>query len=241
MKRPYLDPHDHAFANGPVFKRPASIEAARALFDRPEDGERLMELFELFETGAECGSGLRLGLNARLLTPNGERRVRTGRDCAIRGIIRCEGDGRAAIGDEVYVGDGVIVSVRTSVEIGDGTLIAHGAQIFDNDTHPLDAEERLQHFRAILKTGPKGRKPDDFPVAAAPVRIGARCWLGFSSAVMKGVALGDEAIVAAGAVVTADIPARSVAAGNPARVVKSPDGAARPLRPLGRLFGRGEG
>jgi acetyltransferase-like isoleucine patch superfamily enzyme len=241
MKRPYLDPHDHAFANGPVFKRPASPEAARALFDRPEDGDRLFELFELFERGAECGPRLRLGLGARLLTPDGERRVRIGRDCAIRGIIRCEGHGQAVIGDEVYIGDGVIVSVRTSVEIGGGTLIAHGAQIFDNDTHPLDAEARLQHFRAILKTGPKGRKPDDFEVAAAPIRIGPRCWLGFNSAVMKGVSLGEEAIVAAGAVVTSDLPARCVAAGNPARVVKSPDGAARPLGPLERLFGRGEG
>jgi acetyltransferase-like isoleucine patch superfamily enzyme len=238
-RRPYIDPRDHAFANGPVFARPTSIEAARTLFDVPADGERLMALFEAFERGAEIGPGLRLGLAARLLTPNGERRVRIGRDCAIRGIIRCEGAGEAVIGEEVYIGDGVIVSARTSVEIGDGTLLAHGVQVFDNDTHPLDAEERARHFRAILKTA-KGRKPDEFDIPTAPIRVGRRCWLGFSSAVMKGVSLGDEAILAAGAVVVSDIPARCTAAGNPARIVKSPDGA-RPSGPLGRLFGRGEG
>ena len=51
---------------------------ARALFDDSADGERLMALFESFERGAEIGTGLRLGLNARLVTPGGERRVRLG-------------------------------------------------------------------------------------------------------------------------------------------------------------------
>jgi acetyltransferase-like isoleucine patch superfamily enzyme len=237
--RPYLDPHDHAFANGPVFPRPASLEAAQALFDRPEDGDRLMALFEAFERGAEVGAGLRLSLNARLVTPGNERRVRIGRNCAIRGVLRCDGEGRIALGDEVHVGDGVIVSARRSIEIGDGVLIAHGVQLFDNDTHPADPQARRDHFRAFLKLGPKGKKPDDFEVAAAPIRIGPGAWLGFSSAVMKGVAIGEEAIVAAGAVVTADVPARSVAAGNPARLVKSLDGRPAPIGLLARLLGRG--
>jgi len=238
--RPYLDPHDHAFANGPVFPRPPSLEAARALFDRSEDGDRLVALFECFDAGADAGEGLRLSLNARLITPGGERRVRIGRNCAIRGIIRCEGPGQVTIGEEVHVGDGVIISARDSVDIGDGTLLAHGVQVFDNDTHPIDADERSAHFRSFLKLGPKGRRPDDFQVGHGPVRIGRRCWLGFASAVMKGVSLGDETVVAAGAVVTTDAPARSMIAGNPARVVRSLDGA----RPGGlggavrRLIGR---
>ena len=200
--RPYLDPRDHAFANGPVFLRPASAAAARAMFDRAEDGDRLMEVFDAFLRGAEAGEGLRLGLEARLLTPGGERRVRLGRDCAIRGLIRCEEVGEAVIGDRVYLGDGAIVSVRSRVEIGAGSLLAHGVQVFDNDTHPSDPAEREAHFRAILKIGPQGT----FRIAARPVRIGPRCWLGFSSAVMKGVTLGDGCIVAAGAIVTADAP-----------------------------------
>lgn len=234
--RPYLDPHDHAFANGPAFARPASGEAARALFDRPEDGERLMQLFEAFDRGAEMADDVRLGLNARLLTPGGEKRARIGRSSVIRGIIRCEETGEAVLGEEVYVGDGVIISAWSRVEIGDGTLLAHGAQVFDNDAHPLDAEERQAHFRAILKLGPRR----DFDVGVRPVSIGRRCWLGFSSAVMKGVSLGEGSILAAGAVATAGAPPRTILAGNPARPVRSLDESPRPASLFGALFkGRG--
>ncbi len=95
-------------------------------------------------------------------------------------------------------------------------LLAHGVQVFDNDTHPTGAAERQAHFRSILKIGPRR----DFAIAARPVRIGSRCWLGFSSVVMKGVTIGDDAIVAAAAVVTSDVAAGSVVAGNPARRVR---------------------
>lgn len=230
--RPYLDPRDHAFANGPVFPRPASIAAARELFDDAADAERLMEVFAAFDRGADAGEGLRLGLGARLLTPNGERRARIGRDCALRGIIRCEDAGEVALGDRVYLGDDALISVRSRVEVGQGTLIAHGAQVFDNDTHPLDPAEREAHFRVILKLAP-GR---DFDIATAPVRIGARCWLGLHSLVMKGVAIGETSVVAAGAVVMRDAPPGVIVAGNPARVVRRLDGSGR-RSGLAALFG----
>ncbi|HEY5412710.1 MAG TPA: DapH/DapD/GlmU-related protein [Caulobacteraceae bacterium] len=231
--RPYLDPRDHAFANGPVFARPADLAAARALFDRPEDGERLVQVFEAFARGAELGDGVRLGLHARLLTPDGGRRVKIGANAVIRGVIRCEDEGHVEIGDEVYVGDGAIVSAWTRVEIGQGTLLAHGVQVFDNDTHPIDPAERRAHFRSILELGP----PNDFIIGRRPVRIGKDCWLGFGAAVMKGVEIGDEAIVAAGAVVASDVRPRSIVAGNPAREVRTPGG--RPGRSgLAALFRR---
>ena len=231
--RPYLDPRDHAFANGPVFARPANLADARAMFDRAEDGDRLMEVFEAFATGAELGDGVRLGLHARLLTPDGERRVTIGDNAVIRGLIRCEGDGRCEIGSEAYVGDDVIISVRTRVEIGGGALIAHGVQLFDNDTHPIDAAERRAHFRSILKLGPRR----DFAIGARPVRIGRDCWLGFGAAVMKGVTVGDESIVAAGAVVASDVRPRTIVAGNPAKEVRALDGESR-AGGLDGLFGR---
>jgi acetyltransferase-like isoleucine patch superfamily enzyme len=229
--RPYLDPRDHAFANGPVFARPANAAAARALFDRPEDGERLMQVFEAFARGAELGDGVRLGLQARLLTPDGERRASIGANAVIRGVIRCEGEGRAEIGAEVYVGDGAIISARTKVEIGEGSLLAHGVQVFDNDTHPIDAAERRAHFRSILKLGPRR----DFAIGARPVRIGKDCWLGFGAAVMKGVEVGDQAIVAAGAVVVSDVRPRSIVAGNPAREARALDGRPGPRSLAGLL------
>ncbi len=235
--RPYIDPRDHAFANGPVFVRPASLDAARALFDRSEDGDLLWSLFAAFDAGAEAEEGLRLGLQARLLTPEGERRVKIGRDCVIRGIIRCEGDGRAIIGDLVYIGDEVIISARSKVEIGDGALLAHRAQVFDNDTHPTDAAERQAHYRSILKLGPRR----DFAIPSAPVRIGARAWIGFGAAVMKGVTVGDEAIVAAGSVVTRNVAPGSTVAGVPARPVGRRGVLGAALRALGGRPGNAPG
>jgi acetyltransferase-like isoleucine patch superfamily enzyme len=233
--RPYLDPRDHAFANGPVFPRPAYPDAARALFDRPEDGDRLLELFDLFDRRAGVADGLQLGLNARVITPAGQTRVGIGSDCVIRGLLRCDRNGEIEIGEGSYIGDGVILSAFEHIHIGSHCMLAHGVQVFDNDTHPTDAGERAAHLRAFLKQG--DRRPDDFAVSAIPVWIGSRCWLGFGAAVMKGVTIDEETIVAAGAVVTSDVPARSIVAGNPARVVKSLDGRAH-RGWLARLLGR---
>lgn len=218
--RHYLDPRDHAFAHGPVFFRPASREEARAHFDDHADGDRLFEVFEQFAARADLGEGVRLGLEARLITAEDDpaaKPVRIGPHAAIRGVLRCEPGARITIGEGVYVGDGAILSAASSIGIGDWTLLAHGAQVFDNDTHPLDGAEREAHFRVILGLDP----PRPFDIGSAPVRIGRRCWLGFNSAVMKGVSVGEETIVAAGGVVVADLPAGVIAAGNPARIVRT--------------------
>jgi acetyltransferase-like isoleucine patch superfamily enzyme len=217
--RLYLTPYDHAFASGPVFLRPASVEAARELFDRTEDGDLLWRIFEAFDQMAVPGDRLRLGLKARIVSKNADRRIAIGDDCAIRGTIRCERGGRVSIGSTVYVGDDVIISAHTDISIGDVTLLAHGVHIFDNDSHPTDPAQREAHFKAILGVPSSGK----YEVASRPVRIGRGCWLGFNSAVMKGVAIGDESIVASNAVVINDVPPRVVVAGNPARVVKTFD------------------
>jgi acetyltransferase-like isoleucine patch superfamily enzyme len=216
-KRLYMTPYDHAFASGPVFTRPESIGAARSQFDRAEDGDLLWRIFEAFDAHARFGDRLRLGLKARIVSKNRERMVAIGGDCAIRGIIRCEPGGRVNIGSTVYVGDDVIVSAQSEISIGDLTLLAHGVQVFDNDTHPTDPAEREAHFKAILGVPHSGA----YNIATRPVRIGSGCWLGFNSAVMKGVTIGDGSIVAANSVVIDDVPPHSIVAGNPARVVKS--------------------
>lgn len=211
----YITETDHAFASGPVFLRPKSRDAAIDQLG-PEKGSDLWNIFQQFETHAELGEGLRLGLGARLVSKNKAKRVRIGANCAIRGIIRCEQGGEIVLGDMLYIGDGVIISAHQRIEIGDLTLLAHGAHVFDNDSHPVDADEREAHFKAILGLPSRGT----FKIAAEPVKIGRRCWLGFNSAVMKGVTIGDQAIAAAGALVINDVPPGTIVAGNPARVVK---------------------
>jgi len=134
-----------------------------------------------------------------------------------RGILLCDGgQGSIDIGELVYIGDDVIISTRNRIRIGSRTLIAHGAQIFDNDSHPLDAMERHADYLNLLE----GR-PRTHAIPSAPVQIGEDCWIGSGSFVLKGVTIGNRSVVAAGSVVTADVGDDCVVAGNPARVVRS--------------------
>src|SRR6266849_3315706 len=86
-------------------------------------------------------------------------------------------------------------------------LLAAGVSVRDFDGHPLDAARR----RAKEPTPPEDVKP---------VRIGDNVWIGNGALIMKGVTIGDRAVVAARSVVTRDVPTDVVVAGVPARVVK---------------------
>jgi acetyltransferase-like isoleucine patch superfamily enzyme len=118
------------------------------------------------------------------------------------------------IGDGTFVGHGCAFGVGRSVRVGRHCLFASFVHVQDMDGHPLDAARR----RAGEPTPPD---------AIAPVVIGDDVWVGTSALILKGVTVGDRAIVAAHAVVTKDVPPDTVVAGNPARVVKElpPPGA----------------
>lgn len=117
---------------------------------------------------------------------------------------RAEGEGRIEIGDCVLMSPGSRISASDEIIVGDGTMFANGAYVTDSDWHTLyDRTER-----------------DPTPT---PVKIGRNVWLGDHATVLKGVTIGDNAVVAARAVVTRDVPANVVVAGNPARVVKELD------------------
>lgn len=75
--------------------------------------------------------------------------------------------------------------------------------------------ETLVAFKTLLYTRDQAAGVD------RPIRIGRRCFIGGGSTIMPGVTIGDETIVGAGAVVTADVPPRSIVGGNPARVLRS--------------------
>jgi acetyltransferase-like isoleucine patch superfamily enzyme len=172
-----------------------------------------------FDAAALVGDDCRLGVNAWCVNDGPRERVTIGRGVVCRGILRREpfGDGLLMIGDDVYVGDDCIVSCCDRVEVGAGTLLGHGVQIFDNNSHPTAAAARAADWRAI---GHGDDRPAE-AIAHAPVVIEAGAWIGFSSIVLKGVTVGAGAIVAAGSVVTRDVAPGAVVAGNPAREVRS--------------------
>jgi acetyltransferase-like isoleucine patch superfamily enzyme len=123
------------------------------------------------------------------------------------------------IGTGTFVGHDCAFTAAESIRIGDHCLLAGGVRISDQDGHPLDAEAR----RAGQTT------PRD---EVRPVVIGNDVWIGARAVVLKGVTVGDRAVVGMGSVVTKDVPADCVVAGNPARVVKWLDPATAPGAPL---------
>jgi acetyltransferase-like isoleucine patch superfamily enzyme len=143
--------------------------------------------------------------------------IRIGKRTICRGILLCDsGLGSIEIGDLVYIGDDVIISARERIRIGPRTMLAHGVQIFDNDSHPIDPRDRHADYLNLIE----GRPRTHF-IPSAPIEVGGDCWIGANSIVLKGVKIGDRSVVAAGSVVTADIGEDCLVAGNPARIVRS--------------------
>lgn len=113
--------------------------------------------------------------------------------------------GRAAevrIGDDVGL-SGCSITAVNRVTLGNRVLVGSGALIIDTDGHPLTPEGRAVNL----------------PPASAAVEIGDDVFIGARAIILKGVTVGAGAVIGAGAVVAGDVPARSIVAGNPARVV----------------------
>ena len=195
----------HAFASGKAHPPPGLL--GRLL-------QRDVALaWQSFARGATMGNGCLLGPSAWCANEGDAGRIRLGDRVVCRGILRREnfGDGELIVADEVYIGDDCIISCAARVEIGAGTLLGHGVQIFDNNSHPLAPDARASDWAAIRGDGSRAE------IDAAAVRIGAQAWIGFGAFVLKGVSIGDGAIVGAGSVVTSDVDSGSVVVGNPAR------------------------
>jgi acetyltransferase-like isoleucine patch superfamily enzyme len=101
---------------------------------------------------------------------------------------------------------GAIIRAEREVTIGDYAFIAHEVVITDCE----------DPGRARWSSAPLGRPPPG--CEPRPVHIGNDVWIGMRAVILAGVTIGDGAIVAAGAMVSEDVPALTIAAGNPARI-----------------------
>ncbi len=111
---------------------------------------------------------------------------------------------KVVIGDDVGM-SGCTISAATSITIGSHVLLGSGCMITDTDAHPIDPEER--------RAGGGG--------SSRPVVIEDDVFIGARAIILKGVTVGRGSVIGAGAVVTKSVPANSIAAGNPAKVVGS--------------------
>ena len=125
--------------------------------------------------------------------------------------------GRIIIGDYCYVSEETRIWSAKEIRIGNRVLISHNVNIFDSDTHPVDDPvARHQQFKDIITTG----HPREIDLNEQPVIIEDDVLISCMSIILKGVTIGKAAVVAAGAVVTKDVPPYCVVAGNPAQIVR---------------------
>lgn len=141
--------------------------------------------------------------------------LQIGSESRVETRITMEREGASlTVGDRSFIGGGEI-SCASRIEIGDDVMIAWGTTIFDHASHSLRFSERANDVTGWLR----GVK-DWSVVEMAPVHIGNKAWIGFGSILLPGVTVGEGAVVGAGSVVTRDVPPWTVAAGNPARVIR---------------------
>lgn len=151
----------------------------------------------------------------RIQTALGSK-ITIGRDCIIETRIAFDRNGAAfKCGDRCFIGASHMV-LAERIALGDDVIVSWGVTIVDHNSHAVDWDHRSNDVLDWRKA-----KKDWSHVMIAPVQINDKAWIGFGATILKGVTIGEAAIVAAGAVVTKDVPPYTVVAGNPARVVRS--------------------
>lgn len=115
-------------------------------------------------------------------------------------------DPKLIIKDRVDIGHSVVFVVNREIVIEEDVNVASGVRFMDTDAHPRDVAERI----ADLPPRPEEVKP---------VRICRYAWIGQNSFILKGVTVGEGAVIGVNSVVMTDVPAYCVAMGNPAKVV----------------------
>ncbi len=117
------------------------------------------------------------------------------------------GIGNISLGDAVFIGPRAFISVvNANLSIGDDTVIGPEFCVMGGD-HRFDLPGTL--YRDTATTG-----------VNEPIAIGCNVWIGARVTVLKGVRIGDGAIIGAGSVVTRDVPSQAIASGSPARVLR---------------------
>lgn len=132
--------------------------------------------------------------------------------------------GQIKIGNNVNIGGARLIS-RESIIIGNDVTMAWGITLYDHNSHSLEWENRkfdnMQCYNDFKKYNNKVYNKNWKNVSSASIVIGDKVWIGFDVTILKGVTIGEGAIIGAKSVVTRNIPPWSVAAGNPAKVIKS--------------------
>ena len=156
-------------------------------------------------------------LGDTIINNNKKESIVIGDNSFIDANLLCASRGEIIIGNNTWIGSGSYLKCAKKIEIGNFCMFADNIIIQDTDCHSLDKNKR----RDFLKLPYKKRDIDiwyESPIDE--VIIGNDVWVGIYSIILKGVKIGDGAIIGAGSVVTSDVPENTIVAGNPAKVIQ---------------------
>lgn len=143
-------------------------------------------------------------------------------------IIDChfiieEENAHISVGKRVHIGTSKIISAK-EITIDDDVTIAWDCIIYDHNSHSTSWEERqydtIQEIEDLNKYNDMIKNKNWNVVISKPIHICSKAWIGMKSIILKGVTIGEGAIVAAGSVVTKDVEPWTIVGGNPAKVIK---------------------
>lgn len=142
---------------------------------------------------------------------NNPNSITLGSNNLIRGhLLVWKHGGNIRIGDYCFVGPHSEIWSMSSITIGNRVMISHGVNITDSNAHSKSPQERHLHFRLIAEKG-HPREPELLgDVPTQPVVIEDDVWISFGCTILKGVRIGARSIIAAGTVVTKDVPPDSL-------------------------------
>jgi acetyltransferase-like isoleucine patch superfamily enzyme len=154
-------------------------------------------------SGFRAGRGITLsgGVDINVI---GGGSLTLGDDCYIEQNVQITAEGQVTIGARSFVGRGSVIASSHSVIIGADALIAAYVTIRDQDHAIGDVVLPYRH---------QGKE-------TSPVKIGNNVWIGTKASVLRGVAIGDGAVVGAHALVISDVESRTVVGGVPAKLLK---------------------
>jgi acetyltransferase-like isoleucine patch superfamily enzyme len=156
-------------------------------------------------------STTRFHRSSRIINNSGRvRSIALGRNTVVAGELLVYSDGgRIEIGDYCFIGVNSRIWSAANIRIGSRVLISHNVNIHDANAHSLSAVQRHEHFKAIFVD----KRPAIGEVPASPLVIEDDVWIGFNATILRGVTVGQGAIIAAGAIVKKDVPPFTIVAG----------------------------
>lgn len=154
--------------------------------------------------------------NISLLDGSVKKNIIIGDKSRVHGRLISQNGGVIILDKNVQIGYDSFIGASNYIHIKKGVVISNNVFIVDNNNHSVNPEDRK-----LMQESPWNSSYRKWRYSvSAPIIISENVWIGQFARINKGVVIGENSIVAAGTIVTKDVPANTIVAGNPGKIVK---------------------